>query len=98
MEFMAAVLSNGKGFYHPIVYVLECHRLGLKLLPPSMNQPGPLFLPTGPANHEGPPARAVLPCVAITAPVAEARSKRCAITTDLATVRRPSIHAVRVRQ
>ena len=31
-EFMAAVLTNGKGFYHPIVYVLECHRLGLKLL------------------------------------------------------------------
>jgi DNA polymerase III alpha subunit/nucleotidyltransferase/DNA polymerase involved in DNA repair len=42
-EFMAAVLTNGKGFYHPLVYVLECHRLGLKLLPPSVNQPGPEF-------------------------------------------------------
>ena len=31
-EFMAAVLTNGKGFYDPLVYVLECHRLGLKLL------------------------------------------------------------------
>ena len=31
---MAAVLTNGKGFYDPLVYVLECHRLGLKLLPP----------------------------------------------------------------
>lgn len=42
-EFMAAVLSNGKGFYHPIVYVLECHRLGIPLLPPSVNRPGPGF-------------------------------------------------------
>ena len=47
VEFMAAVLSNGKGFYHSIVYVLECHRLGIKLLPPSINQPGPLFQPAG---------------------------------------------------
>jgi len=42
-EFMAAVLSNGKGFYRPIVYVLECHRLGIPLLPPSVNDPGPQF-------------------------------------------------------
>ncbi|PYK99785.1 MAG: fused DNA polymerase IV/DNA polymerase III subunit alpha [Verrucomicrobia bacterium] len=42
-EFMAAVLSNGKGFYHPLVYVLECHRLGIPLLPPTVNQPGPAF-------------------------------------------------------
>jgi DNA polymerase III alpha subunit len=41
-EFMAAVLTNGKGFYHPIVYVLECHRLGISL-PPSVNAPGPAF-------------------------------------------------------
>ncbi|MDB6022248.1 MAG: polymerase [Pedosphaera sp.] len=47
VEFMAAVLSNGKGFYHPIVYVLECHRLGITLLPPSINQPGPMFQPAG---------------------------------------------------
>lgn len=46
-EFMAAVLTNGKGFYHPLVYVLECHRLGLKLLPPSVNEPGPVFEPHG---------------------------------------------------
>jgi DNA polymerase III alpha subunit len=46
-EFMAAVLTNGKGFYHPLVYVLECHRLGLKLLPPSANQPGPAYIPHG---------------------------------------------------
>jgi DNA-directed DNA polymerase III PolC len=42
-EFMAAVLTNGKGFYDPLVYVLECHRLGLKLLPPDVNEPGPAF-------------------------------------------------------
>jgi DNA polymerase III alpha subunit len=46
-EFMAGVLSHGKGFYHPVVYVLECHRLGLKLLPPSVNEPGPAFVPCG---------------------------------------------------
>ncbi|HTS19905.1 MAG TPA: PHP domain-containing protein [Verrucomicrobiae bacterium] len=42
-EFMAAVLSNGKGFYRPIVYVLECHRLGIPLTPPWINDPGPSF-------------------------------------------------------
>jgi len=42
-HFMAAVLTNGKGFYNPLVYVLECHRLGIPLLAPSINQPGPSF-------------------------------------------------------
>ena len=42
-EFMAAVLTNGKGFYDPLVYVLESYRLGLKLLPPAVNEPGPQF-------------------------------------------------------
>ena len=42
-EFMAAVLTNGKGFYDPLVYVLESYRLGLKFLPPSVNKPGPAF-------------------------------------------------------
>ncbi|HEY3857552.1 MAG TPA: hypothetical protein VGO67_24485 [Verrucomicrobiae bacterium] len=41
-EFMAAVLTNGKGFYHPLVYALESHRLGLKLLPPSAMNPARL--------------------------------------------------------
>jgi DNA-directed DNA polymerase III PolC len=40
-EFMAAVLTNGKGFYAPLVYVLECHRLGIRLRPPCVNRPGP---------------------------------------------------------
>ena len=47
VEFMAAVLSNGKGFYQPLVYVLECHRLGIELLPPSVGEPGPSFIPKG---------------------------------------------------
>ena len=42
-EFMAAVLSNGKGFYSPLVYVLECHQLGIPLRPPCVNAPGPLY-------------------------------------------------------
>jgi DNA-directed DNA polymerase III PolC len=42
-EFMAAVLTNGKGFYDPLVYVLESYRLGLKFLPPTVNEPGPKF-------------------------------------------------------
>jgi DNA polymerase-3 subunit alpha len=42
-EFMAAVLANGKGFYDSLVYVLECHRLGIRLLPPWINEPGPTF-------------------------------------------------------
>jgi DNA polymerase III alpha subunit len=46
-EFMAAVLTNGKGFYDPLVYVLESHRLGLKFLPPSVNEPGVKFEVSG---------------------------------------------------
>src|SRR6185312_1631414 len=46
-EFMAAVLTNGKGFYDPLVYVLESRRLGLGLLPPDVNEPGPAFVPHG---------------------------------------------------
>ena len=48
-EFMAAVLTHGKGFYDPLVYILECHRLGLSFLPPSVNEPGPTFVPRGSA-------------------------------------------------
>lgn len=43
VEFMAGVLSNGNGFYSPLVYILECHRLGIPILPPSVNSPGPQF-------------------------------------------------------
>jgi DNA polymerase-3 subunit alpha len=44
VDFMAAVLTHGKGFYTSLVYVLECHRLGLRLLPPDINDPGPGFI------------------------------------------------------
>lgn len=47
VEFMAAVLSNGKGFYNALVYILECHRLHIRILPPSVNEPGPAFTPDG---------------------------------------------------
>jgi error-prone DNA polymerase len=46
-EFMAAVLTNSKGFYDPLVYVLESYRLGLKFLPPTINEPGPQFTTHG---------------------------------------------------
>ena len=42
-ELLAGVLTHGKGFYSPLVYVLECHRLGLPLISPSVNSPGPKF-------------------------------------------------------
>jgi DNA polymerase III alpha subunit len=48
-EFMAAVLTNGKGFYDPLVYVLESHRLRLIFLPPTVNEPGPKFTVHGDA-------------------------------------------------
>jgi len=38
---MAAVLTNGKGFYRPLVYILESHRFGIPLLSPWINDSGP---------------------------------------------------------
>jgi error-prone DNA polymerase len=37
-EFMAAVISNQGGFYSTFAYVSESRRLGLKVLPPDVNQ------------------------------------------------------------
>jgi len=37
-EFMAAVLSNGGGFYSSAVYIWECKRLGLDVKLPCVNQ------------------------------------------------------------
>jgi DNA polymerase III alpha subunit len=37
-EFMAAVLSNGGGYYSAAVYINECRRLGLNVLLPSINK------------------------------------------------------------
>jgi DNA polymerase III alpha subunit len=36
-EFMAAVLSNGGGFYQAFAYVAEAMRMGLTVLPPDIN-------------------------------------------------------------
>jgi DNA polymerase III alpha subunit len=36
-EFMAAVITNGGGFYGPQAYLSECRRLGLAVLPPDVN-------------------------------------------------------------
>lgn len=37
-QFMAAVLSNGGGYYSAAVYISECKRLGLKVFLPSINE------------------------------------------------------------
>jgi len=36
-EFMAGVLANGGGFYHPFAYVSEAMRMGLTVRPPDVN-------------------------------------------------------------
>ncbi|WP_304222641.1 DNA polymerase III subunit alpha [Gracilinema caldarium] len=35
--FMAAVLSNQGGYYHPLAYISECHRMGLVVEGPDIN-------------------------------------------------------------
>ncbi len=47
VEFLAAVLSSRRGFYAPIVYVLEALRAGAQLLPPDINFSGTRFLVKG---------------------------------------------------
>jgi len=37
-EFMASVISNGGGFYSTFGYLSEAKRMGLKILPPDINQ------------------------------------------------------------
>jgi DNA-directed DNA polymerase III PolC len=36
-HFMAAVLSNGGGYYSPLAYIWEARRQGVRLLPPHIN-------------------------------------------------------------
>ncbi len=43
-EFMAAVISNGGGFYSPFAYVSEARRLGLTVLPPDVYQSEPRWI------------------------------------------------------
>lgn len=41
LEFLAAVLGSRRGFYAPIVYVLEALRLGARFLPPDLHLSDP---------------------------------------------------------
>lgn len=43
-EFMAAVLTNGKGFYPLLVHTLESRRLGIGFLHPCVNVCTPSFI------------------------------------------------------
>lgn len=47
IEFLAAVLGNRRGFYAPIVYVLEALRCGARFLPPDVNLSAERFLVRG---------------------------------------------------
>jgi DNA-directed DNA polymerase III PolC len=69
-EFMAGVLTNGKGFYSPLVYTLECRRLGIGFHSPDVNIPSDDFTvelsaaPSGtPAAPLGKAIRAPLRCI-----------------------------------
>jgi len=46
-EFLASVLTNGKEFYNRLVYSIECRRLGIGFLPPSINAARHAFVPEG---------------------------------------------------
>jgi DNA-directed DNA polymerase III PolC len=43
-EFMAAVLTHGKGFYDRLTYSIECRHLGIGFLLPDVNRPGDAFV------------------------------------------------------
>ncbi|NLM52904.1 MAG: DNA polymerase III subunit alpha [Firmicutes bacterium] len=45
VEFYAALLSTGFGYYGPVVYVHEARLKGIPVLPPHVNHSGVLFLP-----------------------------------------------------
>jgi error-prone DNA polymerase len=47
IEFLAGVLGNRRGFYAPIVYVLEALRHGARFLPPDVNLSAERFLVRG---------------------------------------------------
>ncbi len=46
-DFLAAVLTHGKGFYSPLAYSLECRLLGIGFLPPDVNHRQAAFVPEG---------------------------------------------------
>ena len=45
LEFLACVLTHGKGFYNKLVYSIECRRLGIGFLPPDINRSCDSFSP-----------------------------------------------------
>ena len=59
LEFLAAILSNGKGFYTPLAYSLECRRLGIKFLLPDVNESRRDFHPLSEINAIRLPLRQV---------------------------------------
>ena len=58
-EFMAGVLTNGKGFYSPLVYTLECRRLGIGFLLPDVNHLSDAFTVEASTTPHGTPAPAL---------------------------------------
>ncbi|HNZ20212.1 MAG TPA: DNA polymerase III subunit alpha [Candidatus Hydrogenedentes bacterium] len=52
-EFMACVLSNRGGFYHPAVYVEEARRLGIEVRPPDINKSRCEYVAEGDAIRVG---------------------------------------------
>ncbi len=52
-EFMAAVLSNGGGFYSASAYVSEARRMGLTVLPPDVNESRVRYIGKGKAVRVG---------------------------------------------
>jgi DNA-directed DNA polymerase III PolC len=53
-EFMAAVLSNQGGFYGTSEYIEEARRLGIKILPPDINQSSFEFTACNPNLNKNP--------------------------------------------
>jgi DNA-directed DNA polymerase III PolC len=45
LDFLACVLTHGKGFYNKLVYSIECRRLGIHFLPPDINRSTAVFQP-----------------------------------------------------
>ncbi|GAB4164413.1 MAG: hypothetical protein Fur0032_00220 [Terrimicrobiaceae bacterium] len=43
-EFLAAVLTHGKGFYDRLTYSIECRRLGIGFLSPDVNRAGERYI------------------------------------------------------
>ena len=55
-EFMAAVISNGGGYYSTFGYLSEARRMGLKILPPDINESEIKYTGKGKRDPGGPHA------------------------------------------